>query len=96
MYWDVVEVNAQPNFRLFVRFADGLAGSISLREDDLTGALAPLRNANLFNQVFIDQGAVAWPGNIDLAPDAMYEDIASQQETLQPSERGGAKVPLTH
>ena len=23
----------------------------------------------------VDQGAVAWPGQIDLAPDAMYKEI---------------------
>jgi hypothetical protein len=28
--------------------------------------------------VYIDHGAVAWPGEIDLAPDAMYEQIAKQ------------------
>jgi hypothetical protein len=38
---------------------------------ELTGALAPLRDERFFGQVFIDYGAVAWPGEIDLAPDAM-------------------------
>jgi Protein of unknown function (DUF2442) len=63
---------------LFVRFKDGLSGRVRLREDDLTGVLAPLRDITLFERVFIDDGAVAWPGEIDLAPDAMYEDIAAQ------------------
>jgi hypothetical protein len=35
----------------------------------------PLRDANLFNQVFIDYGAVTWPGELDLAPDGMYETL---------------------
>jgi hypothetical protein len=43
----------------------------------LTGVLAPLQEVSFFNRVFIDQGAVAWPGDIDLAPDAMYRQIAS-------------------
>jgi hypothetical protein len=63
---------------LFVRFKDGLSGRVRFREEDLTGALAPLRDARLFQQVFIEDGAVAWPGEIDLAPDARYEDIAAQ------------------
>lgn len=79
MYWDVVEVRPEPDYCLFVHFADGLSGRVRLREEDLTGALAPLRDAEFFRQVFIDSGAVAWPGNIDLAPDAMYEDVANQQ-----------------
>ena len=31
----------------------------------------------------IFSGAVAWPGEIDLAPDAMYAQIASQRDGLQ-------------
>jgi hypothetical protein len=75
MYWDVVEVKPEPGYSLFVRFADGLSGCVQLRVEDLTGALAPLRDARFFEQVFIEQGAVAWPGEIDLAPDAMYEEV---------------------
>jgi hypothetical protein len=78
MYWDVVEVKPEPEYRLFVRFKDGLAGCVQLRPEELTGALAPLLDAQFFGQVFIDCGAVAWPGEIDLAPDAMYAQVASQ------------------
>jgi hypothetical protein len=30
----------------------------------------------------LDSGAVAWPGDIDLAPDAMYEEIKAKGEWL--------------
>lgn len=79
MYWDVVEVNPEPGYCLFVRFADGLSGRVQLHHEELTGALAPLRDLRFFERVFIDQGAVAWPGEIDLAPDAMYEEVARQR-----------------
>lgn len=87
MYWDVVEVKPESGYCLFVRFKDGLAGRVRLRKEDLTGVLAPLQDAQLFEQVFIDHGAVAWPGDIDLAPDAMYTDVATQKHALQPSLR---------
>ena len=83
MYWDVVEVKPEPEHCLFVRFKDGLAGRIRLLEKDVTGALAPLRDSRLFERVFIDNGAVAWPGEIDLAPDAMYEDIVSSLDRAE-------------
>jgi hypothetical protein len=83
MYWDVVEVKPEPGYCLFVRFKDGLSGRITLREEDMTGVLAPLRDVQLFERVFIDYGAVAWPGDIDLAPDAMYEDVAAMQQPLR-------------
>jgi hypothetical protein len=78
MYWDVVEVIPQQDYRLFVRFKDGLTGNVGLRREELTGALAQLADPEFFRKVFIDSGAVAWPGEIDLAPDAMYADVASQ------------------
>jgi hypothetical protein len=81
MCWDVIEVKPQPGHRLYVRFKDGLAGFVQLRPEELTGALAPLLDEQFFQQVFIDYGAVAWPGEIDLAPDAMYAQIASERGT---------------
>jgi len=44
----------------------------------------PLREPQFFSRVFVDQGAVAWPGEIDLAPDAMYRQVASQTGCQQP------------
>ena len=78
MYWDVVEVIPQPDYCLFVRFKDGLRGRVRLNREDLTGVLAPLLDVDFFRRVYIDCGAVAWPGDIDLAPDAMYAQIARE------------------
>ena len=83
MHWDVVEVKPEAHYRLFVRFKDGAAGHVELRPEELTGALAPLRDAQFFDRVYIDHGAVAWPGEIDLAPDAMYAQIAGRRDGLQ-------------
>jgi hypothetical protein len=85
MYWDVVEVKPEPDYRLFVRFKDGLAGHVQLQREKLTGALAPLLDVQFFERVFIDYGAVAWPGEIDLAPDAMYAQVANQRHERQQS-----------
>ena len=84
MYWDVVEVKPEPDHCLFVQFKNGLTGRVRLRQENLTGALAPLRDERFFEQVFIDSGAVAWPGEIDLAPDAMYAEVASQYASVPP------------
>ena len=75
MKWNVVEVRAEPDCSLWVRFADGTSGRYRLNPADLTGVLLPLRDPSFFRQVYIDHGAVAWPGEIDLAPDAMYKEI---------------------
>jgi len=82
MYWDVVEVKPEPGYCLFVRFQDGLSGRVRLQREGLTGVLAPLNDPGFFEQVFIDQGAIAWPGEIDFAPDAMHAEVARQQRDL--------------
>ena len=48
MYWHVVEVKAEPDYSLFVRFADGSGGRMRLAPEDFTGVLAPLREASFF------------------------------------------------
>ena len=78
MYWDVVEVIPEPDYCLFVRFKDGLRGRVRLNPEDLTDALGPLLDMAFFRRVYIDSGAVAWPGDIDLAPDAMYAQVARE------------------
>ena len=83
MYWDVVEVKPEPHYCLFVRFKDGATRRVRLRPEELTRVLAPLRDERFFERVFIDYGAVAWPGEIDLAPDAMYAQVASQRDELR-------------
>src|ERR1039457_4918450 len=79
VYWDVVEVLPEPDYCLFVRFRDGLKGRVRLHREDLTGALGPLLDIDFFRRVYIDSGAVSWPGDIDLAPDAMYAQVAHEQ-----------------
>lgn len=92
MRWDVVEVKAEPDYCLFVRFKDGLTGRVRLEPEKLSGVLAPLQDQHFFEQVFINQGAVAWPGEIDLAPDAMYAEIAGERDERR---KVGGKVSGT-
>ncbi|MSV27925.1 MAG: DUF2442 domain-containing protein [Bryobacterales bacterium] len=65
-----------------MRFAGGLTGSVRFAPGCFTGVFEALREPRVFDQVFVDHGAVAWPGDIDLAPDAMYLEIRSHGEWL--------------
>ena len=74
MPWRVVTVDALPDFRLHVQFVDGTKGVVALSalvHSPSAGVFAALADSALFNQVFVEHGAVTWPGEIDLAPDAM-------------------------
>jgi hypothetical protein len=82
MYWDVIEVKVTENLSLYVRFADGTNGQVRFMPQHLTGIFEPLKNPQFFNQVFIDSGVVAWPNEVDLAPDAMYQEIKKHGEWI--------------
>jgi hypothetical protein len=73
--YQVVDVAAVGNRRLAVRFADGLSGEIEFRESFFHGVFQPIKDPDLFAQVTCSQGFVEWPGDLDLAPDAMYAAI---------------------
>jgi hypothetical protein len=75
---DVAEVRAEDNYRLYVRFFDGTAGHVDLKERVLSPearAFAPLADPEVFAQVGIGFGTVMWVNEIDLAPDVMYDEI---------------------
>jgi hypothetical protein len=44
------------------------------------GVFSALCNPNLFYQAYLNHGAVTWPGDLDLVPDAMYESIKNQRK----------------
>ena|SRR5690348_10135028 len=76
--WRVVEVRILPDYALAVRFADGTEGEVDLSRLVLgpnSGVFAALRDRALFAQAEVEDGVVAWPGELDLAPDAMYDAI---------------------
>ena len=75
MEYDVVSVRPLGHLRLAVHFADGLRGEVELLDSFLYGVFEALKDPDLFAQVRCDHGFVEWPGELDLAPDAMYDAI---------------------
>jgi hypothetical protein len=73
--YDVVQVEPIGHARLSVRFADGLRGEVEFRDSFFFGVFAAIKDPELFAKVKCDRGFVEWPGELDLAPDAMYEQI---------------------
>lgn len=85
MPWRVVEAVPLDNYRVMVRFVDGTTGTVNLSrliQSPRAGVFAQLADQALFNQVFVEHGAITWPGELDLAPDAMYAEIKKTGEWL--------------
>ena len=75
MYWDITSVEPVKHLALNVEFADGLNGMVHFKPSHLTGVFKALKDEKYFNEVYIDHGVVTWPGELDIAPDAMHSEI---------------------
>jgi hypothetical protein len=75
MHWDVVSVKPVSPLELSVLFMDGTEGRVRFESSHLTGVFEALNTPEVFRQARVEEGAVTWPGEIDLAPDAMYREI---------------------
>ena len=76
--WRVARLEVLSGFRLRVAFNDGTEGTVELADflnSGSSGVLTALREEALFRQARITLGAVTWPGNLDLAPDVMHQEI---------------------
>lgn len=58
-----------------VTFIDGLQGTVCFKPSFLTGVFESIKDESYFNKVYVDHGVVTWPGELDLAPDAMHTEI---------------------
>lgn len=82
MKWDVTEVIVTGDFSLLVRFRDGLQGAITFSPSFFRGVFTHLASLSEFRKVQVVDGVVTWPGELDLAPDAMYAEIKRSGEWL--------------
>ena len=82
MNCDVVNVKAIAPLVIQVQFKDGTVGKVQFKPSHLTGVFESLKDPEIFNQVHIEDGAVVWPGNLDLALDAMYQEIKNKGEWI--------------
>lgn len=76
--WRIAKCRALPGFRLAVEFMDGTTGEVDLSRlvmSEKAGVFAALRDPEVFAQARLEYGAILWPGEIDIAPDAMYDAI---------------------
>jgi len=72
----ITSVEAKENYRLHVRFDDGVEGEIDLSGRLFGPVFEPLKDKALFARAQVDEfGAIVWPNGADLAPDALYRNL---------------------
>ena len=74
MLLDVIAVKTQPDYQLELRFENG-----ELRRFDMRPLLEMkpwnrIASKQLFEYAKVEYGTVVWPGEIDIAPETLYDD----------------------
>jgi hypothetical protein len=82
MDWDVVEAHVIESGSFKVRFADGVCGIVRFAPSAYRGVFATLKDPQFFNQLRVENYFVTWPGELDLAPDAMHSHIKESGEWI--------------
>ena len=74
----IVAAEPRPDYHVWIRFEDGLEGELSLAHLVGRGVFASWSDQSEFRKLFIDpeSGTIAWPGGLDLAPDALHHRLA--------------------
>ena len=79
----IKEVKPLAGFRIWIEFSDGVNGTVDLSDLAGKGVFSKWNNEEYFNSVHIDSKThtVAWPGGIDLCPDALYAEVSGKDVT---------------
>ena len=70
---DVVKVDAKSDYTLFLEFENGEKRIFDMAPLMDNKPFLQLKGSPLFARAFVDYGTVVWPGNIDIAPETLYD-----------------------
>jgi len=84
-----IELKPLENYRIWVKFSDGVEGVVDLSDLVGKGVFSAWRDEREFQKVHIGAGGeIAWGEEIDLCPDAIYLKVAGKKpEDLFPKLR---------
>jgi hypothetical protein len=74
-----IEVKTLADYKLWVRYADGVEGEIDLSHLAGRGVFSLWNDYAAFEQVYIGSGGeIAWGDEIDICPDTVYMAITGK------------------
>ncbi|HBG05781.1 MAG: hypothetical protein A2075_19155 [Geobacteraceae bacterium GWC2_58_44] len=69
----VTKVVPQDDYHLLVSFNTGETKLFDARPYLDKGVFTQLKNQELFKQAYVAYDTVCWPGNLDIAPETLYD-----------------------
>ena len=74
-----VEVKAQDDYRIWLRYSDGVSGEIDLSDLVGRGVFRAWNDRAFFDKVYVSpHGSIAWSADIEICPDAQYIELTGK------------------
>lgn len=73
MLLDVINVQPKPDFSMIIKFENGEQRYFDMKPYINQKPWFVLTEENRFLKAYVLNGTVAWPGNIDIDPETLYE-----------------------
>lgn len=70
---EVCDVKTFPDFRLSLLFNNGEKRTFDMKPYLRYPVFSRLENTTFFSLARVDYGTVVWPGEIDIAPETLYD-----------------------
>lgn len=79
MFLHVTDVDYISGYKLKLEFSNGVSGVVDLEAELFGEVFDPLRNKQLFRQVYLTSRTIEWPTGADLAPEYLLELVQTQK-----------------
>jgi hypothetical protein len=78
MLCDVVSVKPMPDFQIDLQYKNGERRLFDVRPLLAMKPWNRIARPEIFSLVKVEYGTVVWPGEIDIAPETLYDDSVLQ------------------
>ncbi len=76
----LIEAKPKPNYRVWLRYEDGVEGEIDLSDFVGKGVFSYWKDVRNFEKVYIGKsGQISWSDELDICPDSAYMDITGKK-----------------
>jgi Protein of unknown function (DUF2442) len=84
----VVDARYAGDYRVWLRFHDGLSGELDLADQLWGEVFEPLKDKAQFAQVRADEDldTIVWPNGADLSPEWLYDKLIAARDKVKAAE----------
>lgn len=76
----LIALKVLDNYRVWLRFDDGVEGVVDFANKSRTGVYAPWQDYEFFRRAQVgDCGELAWDDQLDFCPDALWRQVTGRE-----------------